>query len=718
MLFILCNSCMGNDRKIENIRTFAKLYGYVRWFYPGDEAASNDWNRFAIYGIQRVENARNQKELKQILLEIFKPVAPALIIEEASYTGDFNIKNITPTDTSGYKAINWLHFGVNLGVKSNIYRSYRINRDSTLRNKICFLNILSEISEYQGKEVKMVISLKSSQPASGNVYLLLSTISELALAEYVDNSIENRAIVRPSDQWSDYETIIKVNSNDSYMTYGLALDQSMPLYISDIKLMIKENNIWKSIEISSDCEINRFLYDFKTDSLNQINGKFVYEISRKKFGTNMGEFIRKDIGNDLVCIMPLALYANRESTFPMSDELLNSQLKEKLLQISDTSLYTKNINVRLANIVIAWNVFQHFYPYFDVVDVDWDKELSQTLSDAYDVKAESDYFKDLCRMVAKLQDGHGLVINDNIKQWGPPFTVGLIENKVVIKASNSKFFQKGDIIETIDGKSSMEELMEQERYISGSPQLKRYRALNMFGSGFSQSEAVVTVNRDNIKIDIKTKRDSRYNPFFNMIGIKNQHSIDYGNGIYYANSSWETDFNEELSKLIDAKGVIVSSFYDVSKLIPHIILEPVWTPSWNVPIAGYPDRENISFDKNQSIMKPEKPHIYAKFVFIEEPFNVSSSETDCGIINHYKLGKLIGDTTAGTNGDVNFIPLMGGYSIMWTGMKVLKHDGSQHHLIGYRPDFPVSRTIKGIKEGKDEYLEKAIEVLKAGTVNQ
>src|SRR3990172_5344724 len=100
MLFILCNSCMGNDRKIENIRTFAKLYGYVRWFYPGDEAASNDWNRFAIYGIQRVENARNQKELKQILLEIFKPVAPALIIEEASYTGDFNIKNITPTDTS------------------------------------------------------------------------------------------------------------------------------------------------------------------------------------------------------------------------------------------------------------------------------------------------------------------------------------------------------------------------------------------------------------------------------------------------------------------------------------------------------------------------------------------------------------------------------------------------------------------------------------------
>jgi len=55
---------------------------------------------------------------------------------------------------------------------------------------------------------------------------------------------------------------------------------------------------------------------------------------------------------------------------------------------------------------------------------------------------------------------------------------------------------------------------------------------------------------------------------------------------------------------------------------------------------------------------------------------------------------------------------MGGYSIMWTGMKVLKQDGSQHHLIGYRPDYPVKRTIKAIKENRDEYLEKALEILK------
>ena len=48
---------------------------------------------------------------------------------------------------------------------------------------------------------------------------------------------------------------------------------------------------------------------------------------------------------------------------------------------------------------------------------------------------------------------------------------------------------------------------------------------------------------------------------------------------------------------------------------------------------------------------------------------------------------------------------------MWTGMKVLKQDGSQHHLVGFKPDYPISRTIKAIKDGRDEYLEKAKEIL-------
>ena len=46
-------------------------------------------------------------------------------------------------------------------------------------------------------------------------------------------------------------------------------------------------------------------------------------------------------------------------------------------------------------------------------------------------------------------------------------------------------------------------------------------------------------------------------------------------------------------------------------------------------------------------------------------------------------------------------------------MKVLKHDGSQHHGIGILPTVPVAQTLKGVREGRDEVLEKGIEVVGA-----
>jgi C-terminal processing protease CtpA/Prc len=45
-------------------------------------------------------------------------------------------------------------------------------------------------------------------------------------------------------------------------------------------------------------------------------------------------------------------------------------------------------------------------------------------------------------------------------------------------------------------------------------------------------------------------------------------------------------------------------------------------------------------------------------------------------------------------------------------MKVVKHDGSQHHGIGILPDVEVYKTIEGVKAGKDEFLDKALEMIK------
>ena len=45
-------------------------------------------------------------------------------------------------------------------------------------------------------------------------------------------------------------------------------------------------------------------------------------------------------------------------------------------------------------------------------------------------------------------------------------------------------------------------------------------------------------------------------------------------------------------------------------------------------------------------------------------------------------------------------------------MKVLKHDGSQHHLVGIQPTVPVTRTLEAVRAGLDEDIEAALQVLR------
>lgn len=48
---------------------------------------------------------------------------------------------------------------------------------------------------------------------------------------------------------------------------------------------------------------------------------------------------------------------------------------------------------------------------------------------------------------------------------------------------------------------------------------------------------------------------------------------------------------------------------------------------------------------------------------------------------------------------------------MISGIGVYYPDGTETQRIGIVPDITVKPTIKGIKEGKDELLEKAIEII-------
>ena len=428
-----------------------------------------------------------------------------------------------------------------------------------------------------------------------------------------------------------------------------------------------------------------------------------------------GEIINEPIGSNLTCIIPLALLTNDTVTYPKTEILSFARLKSEIDNVNYGNEFNPQVN--LASVVIAWNILQHFFPYFDVIDTNWNKVLGETLKSTLENKRKKDFFVTLSQMFAKIEDGHGIIYSEQM--YHLPIRTELIENKIVITASNATTLERGDIIKKIDGKPVMKVLEEKEKIISGSPQLRRHRALNILGSKFDSGETRLVIERNKQEQKVTVPNTGKGNMFFNPIDERKYLSetiIEVEPGIYYINMTncTEQDFNNKINELANAKAVIYDhrgggrlSFFQIA---PYLIEKPVSSTWWNIPQTIYPDRKEVEFSNSNWDIQPKQPLFKSKTIIINVPAVVSSGETMMGIIDHYHLATTVGETTAGCNGNINIINMPCGYTAWFTGMKVLKHDGSQLYIKGFQPDYPVNKTIQAIKEGRDEYLEKALEI--------
>src|SRR6476661_6438922 len=62
------------EQGLTNLTALTRLIGYVRFFHPSDQVAglaNADWDNLAMAGIERVEGARNPRELAAALSDLF-----------------------------------------------------------------------------------------------------------------------------------------------------------------------------------------------------------------------------------------------------------------------------------------------------------------------------------------------------------------------------------------------------------------------------------------------------------------------------------------------------------------------------------------------------------------------------------------------------------------------------------------------------------------------
>ncbi len=727
------------ERALANVLAFAKLYGHVRFFHPSDAVAKTDWEVFAVEGVRFAEGAGDARELASRLEVFFHPVAPTVcvwpsrseVVSPCHLTLD-GCGNGNPSIVAQY------HHGVGLksGSSQGYYYSRRVdNRGPSIDNSEVIGQRI-EAEALRGERVRLRSWLRTQIPGDGGEAHL-----EIAVGSGEDDSDSDKSVAASvdSESWKEFELEASIPNDAEWIEVRVKLAGRGSIWVDDVALEFVSGDSEAQID---KLENPRFetgepgkeppgwysgaghsvYYRFTSVEVGALEGGLSVLLTGHPIGDdlfpNPTEPFVLDLGGGVSAMVPLALCADKKGALPKTAD---SWQLTTVNRPEGWSMSASDRATRLADVIIAWNVFQHFYVYFDVVDTDWESVLKQSLTAAATDPDGRAFLSTLRRLVAALHDGHAAANHVAYSHFfGPPVLWEWIEDSLVvtkIAADTEVDLRPGDVILEIDGRPAKEAIEALETLISGAtPQHRRWLAAEKVGLGHRDTTLDVEIRTPaGVVRMVKLARTKHiYSKWEHIL----EPITEMKPGVFYLDLDRleEKDFSDALPRLELARGIImdVRGYLKIQPwtLVSHLIDEPAPAILIANPVTMRPDREAMKYSffyGGWSI--PNAPRFKGRVVVLTNGQAVSAAETFLGMVEQYQLADIVGGPSAGTNGGATSFTLPGGYHLNWTAQKVLKLDGTQHHGVGILPTVPVSRTIVGVAEGRDEVLERAITLI-------
>ena len=744
------------DRKLQNLRAFARLYGYVRYFHPSDAAAKTNWETFAVHGVRQVTDASSRTELRSALDSLFAPIAPTIQLYETGAQPPAPYHVLPAADTSGLNLVAWQHKGLGLGNRGP-YESARLHRQMEQGESSGgpgFGTVLQSVdaTPHRGKQVRLRAAVRTDVSGAGNQAQLWLRVDRAGDKQGFFDNMSDRPIT--TSNWETYQITGTVAEDATRIMLGGFLRGGGTAHFDSFRLQVRDSSgtEWTDVSLeNAGFETGAAgesptgwrgrpnSYAFQTTRGDAVEAQHFLSIAPTETTPGpaglfparptAGETATRSLGRGLSAQIPLALYSREGQTLRPDGAPSPDALRETLDGISLDRLTAADEALRLADVVIAWNVFQHFYPYFEVVDTNWDQVLTRTLQRAEADTSSRDFLRTLRRMLVPLKDGHGRVSHpaDSLTA-GLPLQFDRVEGNVVVadtaaSAAAQSCARPGDVLTAIDGTPIEEALQEEMRSISGSPQWRTVRALRQLGEGRPGTTARLELRREGQAVACQVARPSdsstRRRKRRRLQAEPRPDSIDVlPGGTHYVDLTRVG--MEALRPRLDTLAQAESVIFDVrgypeggnQELLQHLSSETLRSAHFEIPKIIYPDRRKIAgYTGGRWTLPPKSPQLSGEVAFLTDARAISYAESIMGIVEHYDLGTIVGRPTAGANGNVNPFTLPGQYQVYWTGMRVQKHDRSQHHLVGIRPDVRATRTVEGVRAGTDEVLRTALRVL-------
>ena len=399
-----------------------------------------------------------------------------------------------------------------------------------------------------------------------------------------------------------------------------------------------------------------------------------------------------------------------------------------------------------------WNIVNYYFPYKYLTDKDWNDVLIEMVPKFEEANEVSTYQIAIAELVSKINDSHAndgnIIFSESFSRF-PAFKLMMIQEKLIVsgfyKDSLCKVedIQLGDEIIKINGEDVSNVVAEKFKFLPASNNSTRNRDIGMFIMAGSSESLNITIKRNET---IEEKTIKRYHPHKTLGFMTPLDKAEYQifeNGVGYLNLDAfkpSTSYENIREVSVNTHTLIVDlRNYPVglsAKKLTEILLDE------NRPYYSYSDidRGNPSVYKNIFKQKlnifqfKKEAGSFLLYFFYKKQFNSygkknenaykgkiillvneetqSASETLAMEIQSRPNTITVGSQTAGANGVVQDIYLPGNFIAVISGAHVCYPDGTETQRVGVKIDIEVKPTIEGIRQGRDEVLEKAIEVVK------
>lgn len=390
---------------------------------------------------------------------------------------------------------------------------------------------------------------------------------------------------------------------------------------------------------------------------------------------------------------------------------------------------------RLLSLYRYWNVVNYFFPYKYATDKDWNDVLSEYIPHFMQTEDELAYEWAVIRLGGEICDSHathllegGDKISSSFGRLTAPFQTRFIDNQLVVadyytltdttltddELKRTMEIQAGDIITHINGKSvdAIVDSLRPYYPASNEPTRMKNMATNLLRSP-----------RETMRLDYITSGQRKQ---------KDIHLLSYK---YLNIYDWSVDFHKipcqngeigyiRLETLRDEDvPVIQREFKDTKGLILDLRSRPTLAgrslASWFVTtetlyekrMKGNPANPGEFFFFREQRVSPSKEIYTGKVVVLVDENTLSEGESQVLMFRTGHNTTIIGSQTSGADGTIAPILLPGGIQTCISGVGVYLPDGGELQRVGVVPNIEVKPTIKGIREGRDELVEKAIEVI-------